>query len=113
MSSEEYWHGAPELAAAYRKKAELETEYHNQLAWWQGLYIYEALSVIKAQAFAKDDREAKKYSYTSEPYRIKPYTEEELEQKKKEDAQKASDRAIAELTNWKAAWDQKNGRNNH
>lgn len=111
MTPEEFWHGPPELARAYREKAEIERDYQNQLAWWQGLYIYDALSVIKAQALSKDQREAEKYNYPQEPYRIKPYTEEELRQKQEEEAKKAREHAIAQFNLMKSSWDKKHGGN--
>lgn len=111
MTPEEFWHGPPELFSAYRKRAEIERDRQNELAWWQGMYIYDALMAVKAQALAKNEHEAKKYTYTTEPYRVKPYTEEELKKKEEEEAEKARAHAIAQFNLMKAAWDQKHGGN--
>lgn len=111
MTAEEFWKGPPELARAYREKAKLEREAKNEFAWWQGLYIYDAIMAIKAQYLAKNEREAAGYTYTKEPYRITPYTEEELKQKQEEEARKARDHAIAQFNLMKASWDSKHGGN--
>ncbi len=109
MTPEQYWEGPPELATAYRKKYELETEVANTRAWLQGMYFYDALTATLSQALATKNKKGREYS--EEPYRITPYTEEELEAKKKEDAKKALDHAISQFNAMKEVWDKKNGRN--
>lgn len=107
MTAEEYWEGEPELATAYKKKHQLENELRNEGFWLQGAYIYDALLATTSQALASKKSETR--TYTTEPYRIRPYTEEELKKKKEEEAQKARAHAIAQFNLMKAAWDQKNG----
>lgn len=107
MTPEEYWEGPPELATAYRKKYELETEQRNEGYWLQGAYFYDALLSMMSQALASKNSTPREYS--EEPYRIKPYTEEELKRKQEEDAKKAREHAIAQFNLMKASWDKRNG----
>lgn len=107
MTSEEYWKGTPRLATAYREKYELEQELKNEQLWLQGVYIYDALGAIVSRALAtKKTPKREIHNYAEKPYRLKPYTAEELA-KQKEDAAK---RAIEELTAMKKAWDNSHGR---
>ena len=74
MSYEDFWLGKPILAKWYRKKHLLEIEQRNQELWMQGLYFYDALAVALNNSFSK-----KKEKYISEPIRITPKSEEELQ----------------------------------
>lgn len=74
MSYEEFWHGKPILASFYYEKHLIDIEQRNQELWLQGLYIYDALVVALNNSFSK-----KKEKYISEPIRIVPKTEEEIQ----------------------------------
>ena len=82
MSAEEYWHGDPELMQAYRKAYRIRKEERNWELWLQGLYFCHALNVALSNAF--DDKA--KAEYMSEPLKIFPPTEEELEEKSRKEA---------------------------
>lgn len=97
MSSDEYWHGDPVLARAYREKHMLEVEQKNQELWLQGLYIYDAVAVAIGNAFSK-----RKQKYIEKPIRITPLTDEEKEQKAKEERQKVVEYLNAFAANWNA-----------
>lgn len=108
MTPEQYWEGPPELATAYRKKSELESELRNEGFWLQGTYIYDALTSVVSQVFASKKSDV--HTYAEKPYRITPLTEEELAKQKEEEARKAREHAIAQFNLLKESWDRKNGR---
>lgn len=83
MSPEDYWHGDPELTAAYREAYRLRKEERNWEMWLQGLYIFHAVSIALSNAFGK----GKKQEYMDKPLDIFPPTEEELEERREEEAQ--------------------------
>ena len=58
----------------------------NEMMHLQGIYFGEAIAATVGNMFRK--RGTKAHEYPKEPYRIFPYTEEELEQKKEEELQK-------------------------
>lgn len=107
MTPEQYWDGPPELARAYRKKFELEADLRNEGYWLQGSYFYDALLSVMSQVLSS--KRSGTHKYTEKPYRIKPYTEEELKKKQEEDAKKAREHAIAQFNLMKAAWDKRHG----
>ena len=87
MSYEEFWHGSPILCEFYRKKHLLEIEQRNQEMWLQGLYIFDAVAVAVSNCFSKH-----KQKYLSEPIRIIPKTEDELQAEKEETRRKMVER---------------------
>ena len=87
MSYEEFWHGSPILCEFYRKKHLLEIEQRNQEMWLHGLYIFDAVAVAVSNCFSKH-----KQKYLSEPIRIIPKTEDELQAEKEETRRKMVDR---------------------
>lgn len=104
MTEDQFWNGDPYLPVVYRKLSIERRKERNEYLWIQGMYIFEAFSVVMHNAFRKKGTTPAKYP--EKPYRITPMTEEE----KKEKAEKERQKAIASLTAWKAAWDKKNGR---
>ena len=67
---------------AYRKAYKLRKEEKNWELWLQGLYFCHALNVALSNAF--DDKA--KAEYMSEPLKIFPPTQEELEEKSRQEA---------------------------
>ena len=104
MSSQEYWDGDPYMAVIYRDVDTRIRKDKNQFLWLQGLYFYEALSVVMHNAFVRKGRKLERYP--DEPYRITPPTAEE----KKAAAKREREKAIKSLNAWKTAWDKQNGR---
>lgn len=102
MTYEQYWNSSPYLVKAYQKAYEIKLEQQNQLEWLQGLYVYNAVSVIVANVLAK--KGSKRVEYLEKPLDILPKTEE----KKKQEQQEARDKLIKSLTAWKEAWDKRN-----
>ena len=83
MTVEQYWEGPPSLAVAYRMAYRLKRESENEMAWLQGLYIYDAFAVCLANAFRK--RGAKVQSYIEKPIDIYPLTEAEKKRREREE----------------------------
>ncbi len=54
----------------------------NEMAWWQGRYIYEAVSVALHNKFR--NKGENQSDYPKEPHRITPLTREETEAEKKQ-----------------------------
>lgn len=83
MSIKEFWEDDPELFWAYRfsylTKLKRQSEEKNYLAWLQGAYFYEGLSIALANSFGKGN-----YKYPAEPYG--------LEKKKKNKAPKLTEK---------------------
>lgn len=70
MSVKEFWEDDPDLFWAYRfsyiERIKFKNEDENQIAWLQGAYIYEAVSIALSNAFSKQ-----KLSYSKLPYGVK------------------------------------------
>lgn len=77
MTYEQYWDGDPYLTVHYRKAREMQFDYDNQMAWIQGMYIYDAVSAIVFNAWCRKDGESPN-TYANKPYEFD-------EKKRKED----------------------------
>ena len=86
MTYEQYWDGPPHIAIAYRKAYRLKREAENELAWLQGMYIYDAFAVTLANAFRS--KGAKRQSYLERPIDIFPLTEAEKQRREQEETKK-------------------------
>lgn len=84
MTPDEYWHGSPELTRAYLEAEKLRKEDQNRGFWLQGLYFYHALMTCVSKALDKNS----KAEYMSEPLRIFPPTKEEIEEDRREEAER-------------------------
>ncbi len=83
MSWEQYWEESPFLAIAFRKAYKLKREMENEMAWLQGLYVYDAFAVCMANVFSK--RGVKKSTYMDRPIDIFPLTEREKKRREQEE----------------------------
>ena len=94
MTNEEFWYEQPRLAKAFREAQKLRNDKLNQQLWLQGLYNYDAFSVVVSNAFGKQG--AKKPTYLKEPLELHPHkqTPEEIRQQ-----------LVNELNSWKEAFD--------
>ena len=99
MSPDEFWHGDSSLTAAYRDAYKLKQKNLNWQLWMQGLYIYDAVAVAVGNNLSK--KGAKRLEYLKEPLEIFEKTEAE----KKVEEEKARQKVIAQLNQWKARWD--------
>ena len=98
MTARQFWHGEPYLATAYRKADELKRKRQNETLWLQGMYVYEAFSVVMANAFKKKGATAAKYA--ERPYDIFPKTAAEKEAEKKAE----QERIRAYFENMRLSW---------
>lgn len=70
MTMDEYWNASPHLVKYYREAHRHKVEERNQELWLQGLYIYNAFSVVLANAFSK--KGATKHKYLDKPIELFP-----------------------------------------
>ena len=94
MTYEEYWERDPFLVKYYREAHLIKIEQRNQELWMQGIYIYNAMSTVFANIFAK--KGTPKSNYLEKPIRLTPLSKEE----KRIEAERAKAKIIAELTAW-------------
>ena len=102
MTADEYWHGDPYLAKAYRKAYKKRIEARNQELWLQGKYVFDAVSVALYNAFRGRRAAAK---YTEKPYQIFPKTRAEIER----EARIEREKIVKNLEAMRKAWGQKHG----
>jgi len=100
MSYEEFWHGDPYLCVYYRAKHDLDNEEANQQMWWNGLYVFTAISTALSNVHL-DGKHHKINQYISEPFKIRPLTEEE----KAAETERAKAVVVEQLNAIKDAWD--------
>lgn len=94
MSYDEFWYGDVERVIAYRKADEIRTRRQNQLAWIQGMYIYEALCDVAPVLHAFAKKGTKPSPYAKEPYAV---TESEVREREEREAREKEERLKAEF----------------
>lgn len=87
MSYDLYWRGDVWAASDYRRAQQLVNQRRSEEMWLQGLYNFTALSLALGNAFRKKGTSAKRYP--EEPFRVIPYSPEELEARAEAERQKA------------------------
>lgn len=92
MTEEQYWDKDCCLAKYYREAAMLDSKRHNQRAWLQGKYIYEALAAL--YPLFNPFSEAKPEPYLSEPF---PMTEKELREAEEREEKRAMEAQRARM----------------
>ena len=94
MSYDEFWNQDVALVRVYRKADEIRQRRENQVAWLQGMYIYNALCNVSPifHAFAK--KGTKPQPYVEEPY---PITAAEIEERRIRDLRQKEERMKAEF----------------
>lgn len=83
MSYTEFWDGPPSIAVAYRKAHRLRRELENEMAWLQGMYNYDAFTVVLSNAFRS--KGAKRQKYMEKPMDIFPLTAAEKQRREREE----------------------------
>lgn len=83
MTYEQFWHGEPWMAKAYKQMHMLKRKQQNEIMWVNGMYQLNALQVALNNAFDKH-----KIKYVEKPFDIFPKTEIEKEQEKIEERRK-------------------------
>ena len=107
MSYDEFWEGDAVLPKYYREAYEHRNTQRNQDFWMQGLYVYEAVSVVVGNALRK--KGAKAENYPDKPH---PFTklEQEYERKQKELKEKQNrEKAKAIFSAWASKFKPKKG----
>lgn len=84
MTAEQYWDGDPWLAKAFREANELRKGWDNEMAWLQGMYIYQALCAASPlfRAFAKKGTKAQPYIEQPIPITKRQGEDNKVEQEK-------------------------------
>lgn len=101
MSAEEFWHGDPRLAVAYRDAEQIRRDNRDTNQWLQGRYVYEAL-LAASPAF----REISKG--INHPYPPKPLMFDETAGMTEEEKQKlVMDKNKAAFTEMMVRWNKK------
>ena len=85
MSADEFWHGDPWLAVAYRKADEYRVSRADEMAWLQGRYVYEAI-VDLAPIFNPFSKKQPR-DYPDMPYLAKDRERRDKEKKREHDMQ--------------------------
>lgn len=75
MTLDEFWHGEAKLAKYYREAYEVRRELENEAAWWQGVYIFEAIAAAM---------NGKKSPYPTQPHPINTKMSKERQEKQQE-----------------------------
>lgn len=101
MQANQYWKDDPWLVEAYREAEKLRNQRRSNDAWLQGLYNFNALSVVIGNALRKKGE--KPEQYMAEPIRLLPLTEEEKAAKAEEERQKT----IAYFNRMAKQWEKK------
>lgn len=90
MTEEQYWDKDCLLTKYYREAEEIRIEKANQMAWLQGIYIYDALARISPILRAFSKKGTKAQPYPAEPYPIgRKSMEDSKNKKEKENYDKA------------------------
>ena len=86
IGASEFWQLNVRTLRPYLLAENIKREERNYFAWLQGAYVYDALSVVIGNAFAK--KGSKPREYLKEPVRITPLTEEEKQIKAEKERRK-------------------------
>lgn len=81
VPEKEFWDGDYTRLKYYVRKHNYEVEERNMNMWLQGLYNYEAFSVVMAKAFGKGS--GRNINYPDKPHRLTPLSPEEQEAENK------------------------------
>ena len=90
MTPHQYWDEDSHLAKDFRDAYKLKERRKNWDAWWEGRYVYEAVSSAVSALFTKNKSDI--YPYPSEPY---PITKQEQRDKERRDYEAKRERMIA------------------
>lgn len=83
MSYNEYWEASPYLVRYYKEAFQIKRKLENEMAWIQGIYIYDAVAVCLQNVFR--DRGQKREHYMESPLDIFPLTDKEKKAREREE----------------------------
>lgn len=92
MTYDEFWHGDVNMVRAFRKADELKRRRQNEILWFQGIYIREALLSTVGNMLSQ--KGATPIEYPKEPY---PVTAEQVAEKKEREKRDMEERMKADL----------------
>ena len=99
----EFWKLNIRKLRPYLKAEEIKRDRMNEEAWLMGLYVFKAVNVVANNILSK--KGTKPQEYFDKPIRIRPYSEQELEEQRKQQLQ----HTIDYLNSLKCTKDKKNG----
>lgn len=70
MTYEQYWYGDVWMVEAFREADKLRQQRMNSEAWWQGMYIYDAVGRLAPVLHAFARKGTKPQPYPAKPYEI-------------------------------------------
>ena len=91
MSSEEFWHGDPRLARAYREAERIRRDNRYLAEWRYGVYVYEAL--LTASPAFREISKGVKHEYPKEPL-FSATPPKEMSQEEKDKALMEKNKAV-------------------
>ena len=99
MTYESYWEGDSSLTKYYRKAYKIKQEEMNNVAWLQGLYIYDAVSCALHNALrGMGKNKPPAQAYTKQPYQL--YKKEKTETEKAKEVEIEQQKAAAWMENF-------------
>ena len=93
MTYDEFWNQDVTMVRAYRKADELRRRRQNEILWFQGFYIREAL--LSTVGNMLSGKGATPHEYPIEPY---PVTAEQVAEKKERERRNMEERMKADLS---------------
>lgn len=112
MTYEQYWYGDPFLVKAYLTADRIRQERENASAWWQGAYIYNALTAALSVSEFFRGKGQKPQRYPAQPYDIRPKTDVDKQVAEAKKAENERLRVIAYFDSLIAANKRRRGENN-
>lgn len=101
MTYEQYWYGDVRMTLAFIEADKLRQKRHNEEAWLQGMYFYDALAKVSPilRAFAKNGTKAQ--PYPKQPYGVETKQKSPAEREKSEENERL--KALLFFKNWARA----------
>lgn len=100
MSIEQFYNEDVTLAISYRKAYDIKKEYDNSQLWFQGMYIYDAISTTIYNAFCRKTGQPPAL-YTQKPY---PINQKQLEEDQEQVVERERAKAKVWMDNWVNAY---------
>lgn len=92
MTYAEFWDGDVSMVRTYRKAEELQRRRQNEMFWWNGIYVREAL--LSTVGNMLSGKNATPIEYPAEPH---PITEEQIWEKKEQERKVMEERIKADM----------------
>lgn len=93
MTYEQYWYGEIRLVRDYIEADKIRQQRDNAAAWWQGVYVYNALTAALSVSEFFRAKGRKPVPYPEKPYEL--VKREKTEEEKERDAQAERMKVVA------------------